>query len=302
MSSLDQAAEPWAGAASEQSPGPTIGERIRRELPRLAPAERRVAGVLLAGDPLAPLDPVAVLAGRSGTSAPTVLRLVAKLGFDGWTDFQAACRAEIVARLSPPLARVPDAPAGAGRVAQVLDRLAYSVAACLAELDDTAARGVAALLADAERPVWVTGGRFSGIVAGHLAAHLGLMRPRAIVVPASSLDRTTALLDLDEKAVVVVFDYRRYSDETISFGRAAAAKGATVVLFTDEYVSPLAHDADIVLTTSVDAPTPFDVLTPALALVEALVADVVDRLGTGLHDRLARWDAGSRQLSEGRVL
>ena len=83
---------------------------------------------------------------------------------------------------------------------------------------------------------------------------------------------------------VVVFDYRRYQDDTVAFGRAAAARGATVVLFTDEYVSPLADDADVVLTTSVDAPTPFDVLTPAMAVVEALVG----RRGRPARHRPAR--------------
>jgi DNA-binding MurR/RpiR family transcriptional regulator len=73
-----------------------------------------------------------------------------------------------------------------------------------------------------------------------------------------------------------------------------------VVLFTDEYASPLAATADLVVTTSVDAPTPFDALTPAVAVVEALVADVVDRLGTGLHQRLDRWDTVDRQLSPDR--
>ena len=279
------------------TPTPTIGERIRRELPRLAPAERRVAGVLLAGDPLAPLDPMAVLAERSGTSAPTVLRLVGKLDFDGWADFQAACKAEIVARLSPPLARVPGAPAGAGRVAQVLDRLAGSVAGSRANLDASGVARVAALLADQSRPVWTTGGRFSRVLAMHLGAHLQLMRPGAVAVPDSSLERTTALLDLDASSVVVVFDYRRYQDDTVAFGRAAATRGAAVVLFTDQYLSPLAHDADEVVTTSVDAPTPFDVLTPAVAVVEAIVADVVDRLGTDLYDRLDRYDVVSGQLS-----
>ena len=289
-----------ARPAGGTTTAPTIRTRIRRELPRLAPAERRVAGVLLSGDPLAPLDPVSVLAERSGTSAPTVLRLVAKLDFAGWAEFQSACKAEIVARLSPPRDRVPDAPAGAGRVAQVLDRLAHSVGEIREHLDETGGARVAALLADAARPVWITGGRFSGMVAGHLAAHLRLMRPGVVAVDASSLARTTALLDLGADGVVVVFDYRRYQDDTVAFGRAAAAQGATVVLFTDEYASPLAATADLVVTTSVDAPTPFDALTPAVAVVEALVADVVDRLGTGLHQRLDRWDTVDRELSPDR--
>lgn len=284
--------------ARAPSAGLTIGARIRRELPRLAPAERRVAGVLLAGDPLAPLDPVAVLADRSGTSPPTVLRLVAKLDFGGWAQFQAACKAEIVARLSPPLARVPSAPDGGGRVAQVLDRLAHCVGECLERLDAPDVDRVAARLADPAGSVWVSGGRFSSSLAEHLAAHLRLMRPGVVTVRASSLDRSTALLDIDAHALLVLFDYRRYSGDTVAFGRAAAAQGATVVLFTDEYLSPLAHDADVVLSTSVDAPTPFDVLTPAMAVVEALVADVVDRLGTDLPDRLDRWDAASRQLDD----
>jgi DNA-binding MurR/RpiR family transcriptional regulator len=289
-----------ARPAGGTTTAPTIRTRIRRELPRLAPAERRVAGVLLSGDPLAPLDPVSVLAERSGTSAPTVLRLVAKLDFAGWAEFQSACKAEIVARLSPPRDRVPDAPAGAGRVAQVLDRLAHSVGEIREHLDETGGARVAALLADAARPVWITGGRFSGMVAGHLAAHLRLMRPGVVAVDASSLARTTALLDLGADGVVVVFDYRRYQDDTVAFGRAAAAQGATVVLFTDEYASPLAATADLVVTTSVDAPTPFDALTPAVAVVEALIADVVDRLGTGLHERLDRWDTVDRELSPDR--
>jgi DNA-binding MurR/RpiR family transcriptional regulator len=289
-----------ARPAGGTTTAPTIRTRIRRELPRLAPAERRVADVLLSGDPLAPLDPVSVLAERSGTSAPTVLRLVAKLDFAGWAEFQSACKAEIVARLSPPRDRVPDAPAGAGRVAQVLDRLAHSVGEIREHLDETGGARVAALLADAARPVWITGGRFSGMVAGHLAAHLRLMRPGVVAVDASSLARTTALLDLGADGVVVVFDYRRYQDDTVAFGRAAAAQGATVVLFTDEYASPLAATADLVVTTSVDAPTPFDALTPAVAVVEALIADVVDRLGTGLHERLDRWDTVDRELSPDR--
>ncbi len=289
---------PAAPAARRVATAPTIGERVRRELPRLAPAERRVAGVLTSGDPLAPLETVAALAERSGTSAPTVLRLVGKLDFAGWAEFQAACRAEIVARLSPPLDRVPvDAP-GPGRVVQVLGRLAGSVGECLDGLDVAAVSQAAALLADPTRPAWITGGRFSGALATHLGAHLQMMRPAVSVVPVSPLARTTAVLDLDGDAVVVVFDYRRYQDDTVAFGRAAAERGVTVVLFTDEYVSPLADAADVVLTSSVDAPTPFNVLTPAMALVEALVADVVDRLGTALHGRLDRYEAVSRQLTD----
>ena len=71
------------------------------------------------------------------------------------------------------------------------------------------------------------------------------------------------------------------------------------MLFTDHYLSPLAAEATVVLTTTVDAPTPFDVLTPALAVVEAMVAGVVDRLGTAPRERLAAFDALDSDVIDG---
>ena len=57
----------------------------------LTPAERKVARTLLARYPAAGLESTAALAAAAGTSKPTVLRLLARLGFGSYPDFQDAC-------------------------------------------------------------------------------------------------------------------------------------------------------------------------------------------------------------------
>lgn len=269
----------------------TVSERLRGELPGLAPAERRVALTLLGDDPLVGLEPVAALAQRAHTSAPTVLRLLGKAGFRGYPEFQRAVKDELTARLSSPVQMYPTVRTGAAVLPRMLDSLSALVAVTHRDLARRDLDAVVRLLADARRPVWTVGGRFSGFLAGYLATHLQLLRTGVTNVAASPGARAAALLDVDRRAVVVAFDYRRYQHDTIEFGRAARDQRASVVLFTDRYLSPLAAQADVVLATGVEAPSPFDVLTPAVALVEALVAAVVDQLGEAPRERMRRYDS-----------
>jgi DNA-binding MurR/RpiR family transcriptional regulator len=64
------------------------------------------------------------------------------------------------------------------------------------------------------------------------------------------------------------------------------------VLFTDQWMSPIADWADAVLVAEVRAASPFDTLTPALALVEALIAQVHGIVGAPAAQRLAQAESG----------
>lgn len=290
--------------------GPTVAERIREQLPGLAPAERRVARAVLAGYPMAGLDTVATLAEQAGASAPTVLRLLAKLGFDGYPDFQRSLRAELTARLRGPAQLYPQGvDPGAGPTAEsgesdksrFASALAAAVASSLEELPAAALEGAAQLLADLRRPVFVAGGRWSGLLAQFLLLHLQLLRPGVHLVGPDPGERASVLLDLNRRAVVVAFDYRRHQRDTVAFGRAAARLGADVVLFTDHLLSPLAADAQLVIITAIEVPgSPFTMLTPALGAVELLVATLIPALGPGPQERLARHDLLSAEVLEER--
>ena len=90
----------------------TVSAQIDAHLLQLTPAERRVAAVV-ADDPEAvAFGTVADVARRAGTSGATVVRLAAKLGFDGFVDLQAPVREEMARRLRPASERIRRPAAG----------------------------------------------------------------------------------------------------------------------------------------------------------------------------------------------
>jgi DNA-binding MurR/RpiR family transcriptional regulator len=268
----------------------TVAERLA--VAGLTPAERKVARVLLADYPVRGLEPVAKLAAEAGVSAPTVIRLVTKLEFDSYGDFQQALKSEVSARLSSPLSMLAEPRYGGGpsdAVSRSEQVLCGGISSSFARLPRAEFDQAVRLLADPRRGVTLIGGRFSSMLAEYLAAHLRILRSDVRVITA--FDRISAMLDVGPGDVLVAFDYRRYQHDTVRLALIAKRQGATLIAFTDPYLSPLAAHADVILTTSVASPSPFDALTPAVALVETVIAALVDRLGAAPLERMARYDA-----------
>jgi DNA-binding MurR/RpiR family transcriptional regulator len=284
----------------------TVAEMLSHRHGKLTPAERKISRLLTLQYPLPGLDTVTRLASRAGVSAPTVIRLVEKLGFDSYADFQNALKAELGARLSSPLTMYGEhSPGDAGGIDGVLrraiDTFSDGIRASLSRVPTGELRAAVNLLADPRRTVHTVGGRFSDVLAQCLASHLQEVRPHARHLPHAPSERAAALLDVSRKSVVIAFDYRRYQWDTIRFGEAAKRQGATLVLFTDPWLSPLAGKADIVLQTVVAAPSPFDSMVAALALVETVVAALVDQLGEQPRPRRELFDALTQDVTAGMV-
>jgi DNA-binding MurR/RpiR family transcriptional regulator len=76
--------------SSDDSPEPveTIATEVRLRVGELTPSERRAAHALLSNYPFAGLETVSQFAKRAGVSAPSILRFVARFGFDAYADFQ----------------------------------------------------------------------------------------------------------------------------------------------------------------------------------------------------------------------
>jgi DNA-binding MurR/RpiR family transcriptional regulator len=280
--------EPGAGPAATGHR--TVADALRRRRRELTPAEIRVAQTLLGDYPAAGLQPIARLAAEANVSPPTVLRLVTKLGFAGYPQIQAALRAELSARTSGPLQDYPGSDGGEPLPVRAERSIGFALGESLRAQDPAELDAAADLVTDRKRTVLTTGGRFSWTLAAHLAAFLGMLRPDVRHVPNDPGARAAELLDVDESTVVVVFDYRRYQRDTIAFGRAAAGQGASLIVCTDPYLSPLASSAMVLLTTTIEGSPPFVTLVPAFALVETLVLGVVERGGKESQRRVAAFE------------
>lgn len=265
----------------------SIQDRVRREIADFPEAERRVARALIADYPMAGLETVARFARRAQTSGPTILRFVARLGFDSYVDFQDAIRGEIQARLQGPLTRYDtqkdENPEPNLRMAQALQQNIETVER---DLRKDLPR-IVDHLTDPERSIFCIGGRFSRMSAAYLQHYLREVRPSVRLVRDSSAAWADYLLDVRPGDVVVIFDFRRYQRDVLDFAKGAAAQKAVILLVTDVLYSPIASISDFVIPCPVTVPSAFDSAVTGLAVVEIITASVVARLGERAKDRIA---------------
>lgn len=270
----------------------TVDQQVRDAMPTLAPAERKVAHILLASYPMAGLETVAVLAARAGTSGPTILRFIAKLGFESYHDFQRRLRTELEDKLDSPLSRYDHAPraSGSGKddmLARLSDAMNRNVAEGLAGISRGEFAEIMGLLCDENRAIYCLGGRFSRTIAAYLQQYLRELRRNTHLVDGPNDIWNEYLLDIGRRDVLVVFDFRRYQPDVASFAERAAKRGARLVLVTDVWHSPIASHARHVLGCPVTVPTAFDSGLVGLAVAEAMVAGMVERMGDRGRARMA---------------
>lgn len=257
----------------------------------LTPSEEKIVRQILAEFPAAALGTVSGLARKSGVSDPTVVRLVAKLGYESFAAFQAAVLAEIEARLHSPLQMLESRRGQSERGDAFSDYISSAAFALSRSGEGTPAQSferACRMLAETKGRIHVIGGRFSRNIALILAGYLAHLRPGVVALPPLSAQEFDLLADIGRNDVIVAFDYRRYQLDVMSFVRDGVAAGARLILFTDQWLSPLEGSADVALVSQTEVNSPFDTLVPALAQVEAIVTRMLDIMGEGAASRMER--------------
>jgi len=286
-----------AETAKSASHPVTIEQRVRALLPQLTPGEKRAARAVLAAYPIAALGTIAELTTRADASAPTILRLTAKLGFDGYSHFQRAVREEVQEKMQSPLTLMDSAPrvpnARRGFFGAFIDDIIAALQRTQRLLDNDVLESAIATLADPGKRIYALGGRSSHVLSKHLVFHLHQLRPGVQEITAGTVPIYHQSADMNRAAVIVVFDFRRYERQTIEFCQQAARQGSRIILVTDPWLSPVAEVAHWVLPVEVDVPSPFDSSLAAMAVVEAMLAGTLARLGTAARERMERLEQGA---------
>ncbi len=277
----------------------SIAETIRQGLGRLTPTERKPALALLANYPVPGLETVAQFAKRAGVSGPTILRLVAKLGFANYPRFQQALRDELELRLQPPLAKVPRR-RGARLDPDFVNRYGRAIIAniqrSLGEVPRSEFKGALELLSDRRRRLSLVGGRFTASLALQFYQHLRELRPQVHLVSGQTATWVEHLLDFGHKDVLIVFDIRRYQEDVVRFAQEAAALGADIVLFTDHWLSPVAAVARHVFALRTTMPSSWESFAALSALTEIMVARLQELSWSEAKRRMERLEKFRNRL------
>jgi len=266
-----------------------IVERVRRDLRNFTEAETRVAHAMLSDYPAAGLETVARFAKRAGTSGPTVLRFVSRIGFKTYAEFQEAVRAELRIRLQGPLARYPSE-AGTEADHDLFQQMASALCHNIERAEKALVRedmaATIGLLCEPSRAVLCIGGRFTGMIAAYFHHYLRELRSGVRLVRDGGATWADYLLDVNPGDVLVVFDFRRYQRDVYEFAEGAASQRAEIILITDVWNSPIAAVARHVIACPVEVPTAFDSGVGGLAVVEMIIAGVVKHLGDDAKSRI----------------
>ena len=251
----------------------------------LTPTERRIAEAVLAEPTLLAFGTVSDLAGRVGTSRPSIVRFANKLGFNGYSLLQQHVRSDLSHRLSRPSERIRSDGKTAPPARDVINGAISSV---LDALEDGRIAELAAPVGRAEK-VWILSGETSQ--AGAHALHSGLSMVRPGVRSLEEHSFGTALSDAGPGDAVVVFDFFRYRRQVATAARVFRDAGVTVVAITDSPLSPLVELADTWCQIEIPAVGPFDSSAPVVLMCELLVGAVAQELQDDATNRIDRIEA-----------
>ncbi|RWX78521.1 MurR/RpiR family transcriptional regulator [Neorhizobium lilium] len=268
----------------------TVSDVIRVRYDTLTRAEKLLADSLLENYPVSGLGSITTIAEHAGVSTPTVARMVQKLGYKGYPEFQLHLHQELEATISNPIAK-HDRWASNAPGTHILNRFADAITAnlrdTLSELDTATFEGAAALLRDRARSIYFVGGRITGALAEYFFTHMQVIRPKTTLISNNSSSWPQHVLNMKPGDVLVIFDIRRYEQEMATLAEAAAAAGVVIVLFTDMWRSPVAAAAKHVFEVRIEAPSAWDSSVVTLFVVEALIEAVQSATWEETRERMS---------------
>jgi DNA-binding MurR/RpiR family transcriptional regulator len=260
-----------------QNTSTTVSDVISAHYETLTRAEKQLAESLLGNYPVSGLGSITTIAENAGVSTPTVARMVQKLGYKGYPEFQAHLHQELEATISNPIAKhdrwATNAP-GLHILNRFADAITGNLRDTLSDLDTAAFDNAAAILSDRKRSLYFAGGRITGAIAEYFFTHMQVIRPKTSLMSSNSSSWPQYVLNMNAGDVLVIFDIRRYEQDMATLAEVAHANGVSILLFTDQWTSPVSRHALHTFKVHVEAPSAWDSSVVTLFVVEALIEAV----------------------------
>ncbi|MBB6484913.1 MurR/RpiR family transcriptional regulator [Rhizobium lusitanum] len=255
----------------------TVSDVINARFDTLTRAEKQLAKSLLDNYPVSGLGSITTVAENARVSTPTVARMVQKLGYKGYPDFQSHLHQEVEATISNPLTKhdrwASNAP-GTHILNRFADAIMGNLRQTLSDLDAATFDSVATLLSERKRGLYFVGGRITGALAEYFFTHMQVIRPNTTLLSSNSSTWPQYVLNMNPGDLLVIFDIRRYEQEMVNLAAVARRRGAEIIVFTDQWASPATKHAKHIFRVQIEAPSAWDSSVVTLFIVEALIEAV----------------------------
>jgi DNA-binding MurR/RpiR family transcriptional regulator len=239
----------------------------------LTPSQRKLLDFILANDEEAVFLNINALAQRVQVSVATVVRLSRALGFKGFIQFQMELRnlfkekRTTISRLE----KTTFASDGQSRILlEVMRRDLDNINETMNQVDpETFCRFVEAL--NAAEQIVIVGLRSAHSLSVFMGVALEFLQREVWIVQPGIGNMWDRMFRLKDSAAVVGIGFPRYTRQTVEVLQFAKGRQIQTLAITDSLVSPLARNADLVLTARCRMDSFIESFVAPLSLINAIV-------------------------------
>ncbi len=256
----------------------SIFDIVLNKLSTLTPNEKKIAQVLIDDYPSNGLRSIPQFSKAAGTSHPTVLRFIQKIGFNGYPEFQEALRTEVRTKFKTLPERYQDFTIDSLKNTEyeqysknftaILDR-------SLTDNNRLNIKKIAKLLAGNTKRVFIISGIMSKHIGVMCTSYINFIRPNVTHIYLQD-NQAIATMDVNKGDVIIAIDMPRYEKGITQFSLAAKERGASIILMTDDSLSSdVVKCANHILTNRILSPAPFDTYMGCVVQIELVAVELI---------------------------
>ncbi len=252
-------------------------ERILAVFAELPSKQRRLARFFLDHEDHIAFASANDISEQAGASAATVVRFCRTLGYEGYTDLQAAVRAQFPqyqTSVQKLIERMAEGKLADNLPVQVAQVNTGNIQQTISQVSEATVAGAIHAIMGA-RHIRIFGSGLSAAVAILVEHSLTVLGYSARACITGGLSQQLELARLNDSDLVIVISLWRYLRETVEAAVTAHARGVPCIALTDNPAAPVARLADHVLIAATDGVAHSRSLTGIVSLVDVLSAALV---------------------------
>lgn len=275
-----------------KEPPRTLDERVTACHTQLSNKQKRLARFVLDNKYLISFASASQAGEKTGTSAATVVRFAQAIGYQGYSEMQAAIRAELPSYMSA-IERIQDRLQAPLASDDVLQKVFHTD---ISNIERTANGLSKNMLSDAMDAIvqadhiYVIGAGLSAGPAQMLAHSLKIIGLDVRINQNEGLLLASDTAVYQPGDVMIAVGMWRYARSTLNAVKTARQMGVQVITITDSAVSPLSRVADYAFEVFTDSVSYSHSMTAVISLMNLMIAELSSRVPEQMVQALRRVD------------
>jgi len=253
---------------------------IERASSRLTKSEKMVSDYIISNFPVSVFHSASELGRNLNVSKATVGRLIRKLGFESFAEFQRDARAEIKFLTSSPSERWLQSNNREYQIEKLHLSEIQNIKKTLNELNQTQVSHLVRKMTEPNSKIFIMGERKNWPMAILLYSQLNWILPSVHLIASTGSFYPDYLLNINPKDLLVVFHFRRYPrvvDDFVSALHSRMKGKVMIALITDSSLSPISHLANFQLIAHTKSLTLFDSYTAVSTIINVILMGVIEQ-------------------------